>query len=142
MSCLPHAPTSSVPVAEVGEPPHVAQPHSIAHEGEDELDLSSPLGALLLLHTDRSWVSTTTMYAPILRASLVQGCFTSTETIRLTRDGEPRRSTSTFTQLLSSDLSSIAFRHLPPNSARIRYAILNGVLDLYLLAASCALRKV
>ena len=29
-------------------------------------------------------------------------CFTSTETIRLIRDGEPRTTTSTFTQLLSS----------------------------------------
>ena len=29
-------------------------------------------------------------------------CFTSTETIRLIRDGEPRTATSTFTQLLSS----------------------------------------
>ena len=32
----------------------------------------------------------------------VQCCFTSTETIRTTRDGEPR--TATFTQLLSSDI--------------------------------------
>ena len=30
-------------------------------------------------------------------------CFTSTETIRLIKDGEPRTATSTFTQLLSSD---------------------------------------
>ena len=29
--------------------------------------------------------------------------FTSTETIRTVRDGEPRTATSTFTQLLSSD---------------------------------------
>ena len=34
----------------------------------------------------------------------VQCCFTSTETIRAFRDGEPRTATSTFTQLLSSDL--------------------------------------
>ena len=33
---------------------------------------------------------------------LIQCCFTSTETIRLTRDGEARTATSTFTQLLSS----------------------------------------
>ena len=33
-------------------------------------------------------------------------CFTSTETIRTVRDGEPRTSTLTFTQLLSSELSS------------------------------------
>ena len=35
--------------------------------------------------------------------SFVQCCFTYTETIRTVRDGEPRTSTSTFTQLLSSD---------------------------------------
>ena len=34
----------------------------------------------------------------------VQCCFMSTETIRLIRNGEPRTATSTFTQLLSSDL--------------------------------------
>ena len=33
----------------------------------------------------------------------VQGCFTSTETIRIIRDGEPRTATSTFTRLLNSD---------------------------------------
>ena len=33
----------------------------------------------------------------------VQCHFTSTETIRLIRDGEPRAATSTFTQLLSSE---------------------------------------
>ena len=33
---------------------------------------------------------------------LVQCCFTSTETVRTVRDGEPRTSTSTFTQLLST----------------------------------------
>ena len=37
------------------------------------------------------------------RVCMVQCCFTSTETIRLIRDGEPRTATSTFTQLLSSD---------------------------------------
>ena len=40
----------------------------------------------------------------------VQCCFTSTETIRTIRDGEPRSATSTFTQLLSSD---------PPQSSSI-----------------------
>ena len=34
----------------------------------------------------------------------VQCCFTSTETIRTVRDGEPRTATSNSTQLLSSDL--------------------------------------
>ena len=33
----------------------------------------------------------------------VQCCFTSTETIRTIRDGEPRTATSSLTQLLSSD---------------------------------------
>ena len=39
-------------------------------------------------------------------ASSVQCCFTSTETTRTIRDGEPRTATSTFTQLLSSEHSS------------------------------------
>ena len=34
--------------------------------------------------------------------NMVQCCFTSTETVRLIRDGEPRTDTSTFTQILSS----------------------------------------
>ena len=34
--------------------------------------------------------------------SVVQCCFTSTETIRLVRTGRPRTATSTFTQLLNS----------------------------------------
>ena len=38
------------------------------------------------------------------KARLVERCPTSTETVRLIRDGEPRTSTSTFTpQLLSSE---------------------------------------
>ena len=35
-------------------------------------------------------------------ACFVQCCFTATETVLTVRDGEPRTSTSTFTQLLSS----------------------------------------
>lgn len=35
--------TSSIPVAEVGEPPDVTQPHSIAHTGEDKLNLVAPV---------------------------------------------------------------------------------------------------
>ena len=42
----------------------------------------------------------------LLQASSVHCCFTSTETIRTIRDGEPRTATSTFTQLLSSDVPS------------------------------------
>ena len=38
--------------------------------------------------------------------SWVQCCFKSTETLRTTRDREPRTATSTFTQLLSSECSS------------------------------------
>ena len=34
--------------------------------------------------------------------SMVECCFTSTETVRLIRDGEPRTPTSTLTQLLNS----------------------------------------
>jgi len=34
-------------------------------------------------------------------------CFTSTETIRLIRDGEPRTATSTFAQLLSSNAVTV-----------------------------------
>ena len=37
-----------------------------------------------------------------LNNSSSQCCFTSTETVRTIRDGEPRTATSTFTQLLSS----------------------------------------
>ena len=36
-------------------------------------------------------------------SSSLQCCFTSTETVRTVRDGEPRTATSTFTQLLSSE---------------------------------------
>ena len=36
-------------------------------------------------------------------SSVIKCCFTSTETVRAIRDGEPRTSTSIFTQLLSSD---------------------------------------
>ena len=37
------------------------------------------------------------------QAVLVECCFTSTETVGLFRDGEPRTATSTLTQLLSSE---------------------------------------
>ena len=37
-----------------------------------------------------------------------QCCFTSTETFRLIRDGEPRTATSAFTQLLSSDINKLS----------------------------------
>ena len=48
-------------------------------------------------------IMTTFSPSPTQRPSSVQRCFTSTETIRTARDGELRTSTSTFTQLLSSD---------------------------------------
>ncbi len=44
--------------------------------------------------------------------------FTSTETLRLIQDGEPRTHTP-----------SIAFRHLPPNSARFSYATEGALLN-------------
>ena len=46
----------------------------------------------------------------------LQCCFTSTETIRTVRDGEPRTSTSSFTQLLSSVKGRLPFLY----SASIR----------------------
>ena len=58
-----------------------------------------------------------------MRKVQVQCCFTSLETIRTIRDGEPRTATSTFTQLLSSDLqqdkpSSYDSPAPPPSSDR------------------------
>ena len=41
--------------------------------------------------------------------SMVQRCFTSTETIRLIRDVEPRTATSTSTQFLNSDAQRCVF---------------------------------
>ena len=41
----------------------------------------------------------------ILVPGFVSWCFMSTETIRLIRDGEPRTTTSTFIQLVSSAVS-------------------------------------
>ena len=38
----PFTRTSSILVAEVGEPPDVAQTHGIAHHGQNELQLVSP----------------------------------------------------------------------------------------------------
>ena len=43
----------------------------------------------------------------LARNQPVQCCFTSTETIRTIRDGEPRVATSTFTQLLNSNQSLV-----------------------------------
>ena len=46
---VPHIspPTSTIPVAEVGEPPDVAEPHGEAEAGEEELHGVVPLAALL-----------------------------------------------------------------------------------------------
>ena len=67
----------------------------------------------------------------------VQGCFTSTETIRTIRDGEPRTATSTFTQLLSSAhsphlldfilISSMA--SVPQNNNNLRHLKMPIVYD-------------
>ena len=40
---------------------------------------------------------------------LVQWCVTSTETIRTIMDGEPRTATSTFTQILRSEIIQCCF---------------------------------
>lgn len=48
--------TSSTPVAEVREPPDVAQAHCVAHAREDKLDLVAPVASpsvFILLH----WLS-------------------------------------------------------------------------------------
>ena len=42
--------------------------------------------------------------------SFVQCCFTSTETVPTIKDGEPRTATSTFTQLLNSEMHNIESR--------------------------------
>ena len=73
--------------------------------------------------------------------SMVHCCFTSTESIRLIKDGEPRTATSTFTQLLNflcgrkatlnfrtqavTPQASLSRAH-PPSSAVIRITTLNG----------------
>ena len=46
--------------------------------------------------------SVTGFALPFLYSASIQCCSTSTENIRTVRDGEPRTSTSTFSQLLSS----------------------------------------
>ena len=48
------------------------------------------------------WCEDTTSTCLVIQVQ-VQHCFTSIETIRTVRDGEPWMATSTFTQLLSSD---------------------------------------
>ena len=57
-----------------------------------------------------------TLWDTLGRTVQVQCCFTSPETIRTIRDGEPRTATSTFTQLLSSELVqfNVALRPLRP----------------------------
>ena len=62
-------------------------------------------------------------------AVLIQCCFTSTETMRLVRDGEPRAATSTITQLLSSERSGIQITaiYLYPHLCRHHLAVLPSV---------------
>ena len=50
------------------------------------------------------------LFSQFFAAFSVQCCFTSTETIRLIRDGELRMATSTFTQLLSRGSSLSRFQ--------------------------------
>ena len=49
----------------------------------------------------------------------VQCCFTSTETVRTTRDGEPRATTSSFTQLLRPDLFAFSVALRPQRPQRL-----------------------
>ena len=46
-------------------------------------------------------------------------CFTSTETVRTIRDGEPRTATSTFTQLLRPDLFAFSVALRPQRPQRL-----------------------
>ena len=69
-----------------------------------------PLGSIILLTINRQHV-----YSGLsLNSVRVQCCFTSTETVQTIRDGEPRRSSSTFTQLLSSESLNDHALHLIP----------------------------
>ena len=52
--------------------------------------------------------------AELCSVSLSQRCFTSSETIRTIRDEDPRTSTSTFTQALSSVQFNVALRPQKP----------------------------
>ena len=45
----------------------------------------------------------------------VQSCFTSTETLQTIRGGEPRMATSTFTQLLGSEIPDLLWPNLSPS---------------------------
>ena len=76
----------------------------------------APWGPVLLLllmqlypHRDRTDYQGCGALDGHLDFHTVQCCFTSTETIRTIRDGEPRTATSTFTQLLSSEIVQCCF---------------------------------
>ena len=56
----------------------------------------------------------------------IQCCFKSTETVGTIRDGEPRTSTSTFTQLLSSD----AFDSVQCSVFKVRFKLQTLVYDI------------
>ena len=52
----------------------------------------------------KTFVATKMILVAAPANGVVQCCFTSTETVRTIRDGEPRTATSIFTQLLSSEI--------------------------------------
>ena len=52
--------------------------------------------------------------------AFVPYCFTSTETVRTIRNGEPRTSASTFTQLQSSDASKASTKKILSRKYRSR----------------------
>ena len=70
---------------------------------------------------------------------VVEVCFTSTETVWLIRDGEPRTVTSTFTQLLNSgdgvplvELMYLVFTRMPGESYRRRLlSLLLSLRDVF-----------
>ena len=78
---------------------------------------------LLLLFFFRGHV----LCSALLTVSWFQCCFPSTETVRTIRGGEPRTSTSTFTQLLSSVVSVFSVALRPQRS----YGLL-GAQDVHL----------
>ena len=75
---------------------------SKTESGKSLQELVAPVSVLLYVHTEKP-------SGLLGTGARVQCFFTSTESIRLIRDGEPRTAISTFTQLLNSESSVPAF---------------------------------
>ena len=80
-------------------PPCVFQPGNVTGWGSKGVKFSSAPCSLLR-------PSTVHRQSPVDLVS--KCCFTSTETIRTVRDGEPRAATSTFTQILTSEVDLVS----------------------------------